>query len=92
MLLYNLTKMMHNETNCPCLKCIVRFTMFVALSFRDFVTSTGQNVTTRTSFERIFNHAPKNDIPAENNLFLTMLPAEMAFPHVNCSGFKVCNG
>jgi len=46
----------------------VRFTKFVANSFRDLFKSTGQSVTKRTSFERISNLASYDAIPAENSL------------------------
>ena len=67
----------------------MRFTKFVAAMFLDFFKSTGQNVTKHALFERIINLAPEDAIPAENNSLLTMLSAEMTFPHVNLSGFKV---
>ena len=44
---------------------IVRFTKFVASIFRDFFKTTGQNVTKHTSFERSFNLAPDDVVPAE---------------------------
>jgi len=47
----------------------VRFTKFVASIFRDFFKTTGQNVTKHTSFERSFNLAPDDVIPAENNYY-----------------------
>jgi len=67
---------------------ILRFTKFVALIIRDFFKSTGQNVTKYTSFERIFNLAPHDAIPYENNSLLTIFSAKMTFSHVKCSGFK----
>ena len=61
---------------------IVRFTKFVASIFRDFIKSTGQNVTKHTSFERSFNLASEDAIPAEKNSLLPEFSAEMTFPHV----------
>jgi len=60
----------------------VRFTKFVASIFRDFFKSTGQNVTKHTSFERSFNLASGDVIPAGNNSLLPEFSAEMTFPHV----------
>ena len=60
----------------------MRFTKFVASIFRDFFKSTGQNVTKHTSFERSFNLASDDVIPAENNSLLPEFSAEMTFPHV----------
>jgi len=54
----------------------------VASIFRDFFRITGQNVTKHTSFERSFNLAPDDVIPAENNSLLPEFSAEMTFPHV----------
>ena len=70
----------------------MRFTKFLALFFRDFFKITGQNVTKHTLFELIFNLAPDDAIPAENNSLLTMVSAEITLPHVIFSGTKTWNG
>jgi len=51
----------------------------VALIFRDFYKSTGQNKTKRTLLERVFNLASDDVISADNKSLLTMLSAEMTF-------------